>query len=226
MSLMFACPQFSEPIVLRENTVHTLVLEKPAACRKFLSEFMLQKSGGEGGIVLSENFEPIALSAYAELIIDPLTVQPNTRPVLTKLYSALANTANDETHFAEFSELQAHIEAFLYSVCEAQETELVFNGGLEAAQLFKAADVRFDFASERPLTERLLDYMRVNSQYLKTKVFLLYNIKDVLEKEELETLCQALFYNKILFLLVQSEAKYRVANETQWILDNDLCEIY
>ena len=175
---------------------------------------------------LSENFEPIALSAYAELIIDPLTVQPNTRPVLTKLYSALANTANDETHFAEFSELQAHIEAFLYSVCEAQETELVFNGGLEAAQLFKAADVRFDFASERPLTERLLDYMRVNSQYLKTKVFLLYNIKDVLEKEELETLCQALFYNKILFLLVQSEAKYRVANETQWILDNDLCEIY
>ncbi len=226
MSLLLACPQFSEPIALRENTVHTLVLENPAVCRSFLADFMTQKSGGEGGIVLSENFEPIALSAYAELIIDPLSVQLNTRPMLNKLYNALAHTAIDETHYAAFSELQASVEAFLYSVCEAQDAELVFTGSMEATQLFKIADVRFDNTSERPLAERLLDYMCVNSRYLKTKVFLLYNIKDVLEKEELETLCQALFYHKILFLLVQSEEKYRVAHETQWILDNDLCEIY
>ena len=47
-----------------------------------------------------------------------------------------------------------------------------------------------------------------------------------MEKSELEALCQELFYRKIPILLVQSTETYRLSNEIQWILDNDLCEIY
>lgn len=76
------------------------------------------------------------------------------------------------------------------------------------------------------LLEELLDYMRIFREYLGTKLFVLYNVKAVVEKSELEALCQELFYRKIPILLVQSTETYRLSNEIQWILDNDLCEIY
>lgn len=226
MSLMLACPQFSEAIEFRENTVHTLVFENPVACREFLSDFLRQKAGGEGKLVLSENFEPISFSKYAELILEPLSVQPNTRTVLTKLYTQLSKVSNDETHFTTLAALQTAIEEFLYSVCETQESELTFSQGIELSQLFKSAEVQFDFSPERPLAERLLDYMRICREYLDTKLFVLYNAKAILEKTESEALCQELFYRKIPILLVQSTETYRLDSEIQWILDNDLCEIY
>lgn len=68
--------------------------------------------------------------------------------------------------------------------------------------------------------------MRIFREYLGTKLFVRYNVKAVVEKSELEALCQELFYRKIPILLVQSTETYRLSNETQWILDNDLCEIY
>lgn len=226
MSLMLSCPQFSEAITFQENTVHTLVLENPTACCAFLSDLIQQQAGGEGNFVLSEHFEPISLSKYTELIAEPLTVQPNTRTILTKLYAQLSKTANDESHFAALSGLQANIESFLYSVCETQENDLIFTQGMELTQLFKSVDVQFDFSAERPLAERLLDYMRICREYLGIKLFVLYNVKAVLEKVELEALCRELFYRKIPILLVQSSECYRLDSEMQWILDNDLCEIY
>lgn len=226
MSLMLSCPQFSETIAFQENTVHTLVLENPTACYAFLSDWVHQQAGGDGQTVLSENFTPISIAKYAELITEPLTVQPNTRTVLTKLYAQLSKTANDESHFAALSELQTSIENFLYAICESQESDLTFSQGIEFSQLLKGADVQFDFSSERPLAEKLLDYMRICREYLGTKLFVLYNVKAVVEKSELEALCQELFYRKIPILLVQSTETYRLSNEIQWILDNDLCEIY
>lgn len=226
MNLSLAYPQLSEAIEFRENTVHTLVLENPTVCRAFLSDFMQQQAGGEGSIVLSEHFEPISVAKYTELITEPLTVQPNTRTVLTKLYAQLSKIANDASHFTAFSELQTSIENFLYTICESQDSDLTFSQGVDFSQLLKGADVQFDFSPERSLAERLLDYMRIYREYLGTKLFVLYNVKAVLEKSELEALCQELFYRKIPILLVQSTETYRLSDEVQWILDNDLCEIY
>lgn len=223
---MLACPQFSEALHFEENTLHTFVFENPIVCRTFLMDFLSQKAGGDGEIILSEAFEPIAVSKYAEILLEPLNVQANTRPILTKLYAQLEQIANDENHFVQYADLQSSISSFLLALTDEQGAELSFSEGVALPPLFKSVDLQFDCSAERPLTERLLDYMTAACAYLGTKLFVFYNLKALLSKDELELLCKELFYRKIQILLVQSEEKYRLPNETQWILDNDLCEIY
>lgn len=226
MNLMLACPQFSEALRLEENRLHTFVFENPTVCRAFLADILHQKAGGCGEIVLSEAFEPIPMQKYAEILLEPLTVQPNTRPILTKLYAQLEQVANDEVHFVQYADLQRAVSSFLLTLTESQETELSFSESMVLSQVFKAADLQFDCSAERPIAERLLDYMIAARTYLGTKLFVFYNLKSLLSEDELKMLCKELFYRKIQILLVQSEEKYRLPYEVQWILDDDLCEIY
>ena len=52
-----------------------------------------------------------------------------------------------------------------------------------------------------------------------------YNIKEYLEREEIEKLVQCCFYNKIHVLFLETTEKYKLNQEKIYIIDKDRCLI-
>ena len=86
-------PDMQMQIILKEGIVHEWILESPALFSRFVGELVVQADGGEGRFVLSEDMEETKLSKVAEVIVNPFSVDINSRKMLSKLYGELEKTA-------------------------------------------------------------------------------------------------------------------------------------
>ena len=76
--------------------------------------------------------------------------------------------------------------------------------------------------------EKLLDYMRLEQEILKVKLFVLVNIKGFLSLEQLDFLYQQSCYEKIQLLMIENHLndEKRIGGENLIIIDDDGCVIY
>jgi len=75
--------------------------------------------------------------------------------------------------------------------------------------------------------EKLLDYMRLEKEILKVKLFVLVNIKGFLSVDQLYFLYQQSCYEKIQLLMIENHLndKKRIGGENLIIIDDDGCVI-
>ena len=91
--------------------------------------------------------------------------------------------------------------------------------------LFKAAGIRFDY-DKTSIIERVTEYMKVTSELLGKKLFILVNLDSFLSEEDLLELIKFLSYNEIKVLALQNKITREVIPcENLRIIDKDLCEI-
>ena len=98
-------------------------------------------------------------------------------------------------------------------------------GEINYQNLFKAIEIEFDYEKNSVL-ERLIEYIKVTSELLKTKVYIIVNLDSFLSEEELVELEKFLLYNDIKVLALQNAIRREVKpSENLRIVDKDLCEI-
>lgn len=83
--------------IISESAAFTeWIIESPKDFSEYLHELYCQYEKDEGRFVLSQGDKILELSKYLEIIVNPFTVEINSRKILNKLYIKLEKVSKEE----------------------------------------------------------------------------------------------------------------------------------
>ncbi len=219
-------PDLGSAIVFAENQVNVVTVENKSFFTKLLQGLLLQCAGEDGCFVLSEDNRELEIAEACDLIIDPFSLDINNKKILNKVFSILKSTAVGENHYLETNAFKSALYSYLDSLLFSCDIPLKYQENFDIQHIFRALDIRIEnFYSN--LLEKLMDYIAAEAELLGTKCFIFVNLKQFLSYAELAELYKFAYYAKVYLLLLEGTfTESRHESEKQYIIDNDLCEIY
>ncbi len=225
MSILFAYSDLLDrAIPIEENEVPVLLVENRTAFRSLLLDFQIQKSGLSGQVLFSCNGKDLKFTAV-DFLGDVVNLDLNSKSLLTKLISSLEHRSAQEDYVEQVTEINHAVQELLLLLSEDFDVGFTFADQLDMKALLKICGIRFSEIGSEYL-ECLCNYLLLSRILLKTEVFVLVNLKLILNEEELKNLYQFLEYHKIKILLLEGVETDRLPIEKYYIIDQDLCVIY
>ncbi|MFI3253604.1 MAG: type II-A CRISPR-associated protein Csn2 [Eubacteriales bacterium] len=212
-----------EPVDLSTAYARVFVLEGPTGLRRFHEALEKEQQKEESGLFLSKDYDALPFVKSVMVVEQVMSVNPNQKKVLSKLYENLEKTAMDEDFYLLTGEIQASLLQYVDKLLSSSPLALTV-GELELSSLLKSMDVQID-VKNISLLERICYFMDVVCDVLKQEIFLFFHLKSYLEEEELAHLYQHCRYRNYILLLVESQSKPKLAHEEITIIDKDLCRI-
>lgn len=209
-------------IEFAENSIHTVIVEKPQYVADIIQNIIKQNHGEEGDFVLSDD-KPIKFERDVNFIIEPFSIELNNRKIIGKLYDEMSQISDDLTE--EYNEINKCIVKTMDKISRLiAYNGIDYNLEFDWKALYKFYDVRInqEFTS---LYEKIEEYIRVLVNIYRTRLVIFYNAKEYLEKEEIEKLAECCFYNKIHILFLETSEKYKLRQEKIYVIDKDRCLI-
>lgn len=213
------------PISFEDGIINVLVVENPRQMSKYISDLKLQVDGFDGEFVLSEVDRPVTMSGSVDLVLDPFSLDPNSREVINSVYGILSNKSKDEVHYIETNGMLAGIESYIIDMLTEQDDLLKATDEINISAILKSLGVKFIISGES-LLESICDYLAVNTKYSKIKLFIFVNIKSYLNSEDISMLYDYISYQKLKVLFIERCDSSTLERENITIVDEDLCEIH
>lgn len=207
-----------------EDRITSLILEQPSLFYFFISDIYAQINGATGTLVFSNENCSFSANKSALLITQMIPFETNQKPLLTALYARMKKTAQSEELFLHTHEISSSIDAFIHTLAEHCEEEIVWNHLDDITVLLKAASVRF-YDEQPNLQDQLLDYMLACREYLGKQLFITVNLRSYLGRKEAEGLFHSIILHKIVLLCIENREYPRIEKEQRIIIDEDLCII-
>lgn len=215
---------FDNSFELKSEVINTLVIENRELFISFIKQLHIEMSTEEGKIILQDDLTELSFKKYAELIIDPFTLDPNNAKNLKKLYEKIIDNCSNEEIYEKRLVFENVLKDYLEEIVFLSDYELVYDS-VEYQNIFKAVNLHIDTEANN-LTSMIIDYMRITSDLSGTKLFIFVNLDNFLTDSDLIELQNFICYNNITMFCLQNQLKRKlVENENLRIIDEDLCEI-
>lgn len=209
---------------IKSKTINTLVVEDTRYFSIFLKGLIESTEIESDEFELIEDYKTVDMTKNVEIIFDIFNLEANSANILKKMYSELEEDLNTQEVYTKKVELESIIANITDELIYRSRFSLKA-GGINYQNLFKAIEIEFDYEKNSVL-ERLIEYIKVTSELLKTKVYIIVNLDSFLSEEELVELEKFLLYNDIKVLALQNTIRREVKpSENLRIVDKDLCEI-
>ena len=209
---------------IKSKTINTLVIEDTHYFSLFLKGLIEATEIESDEFELIEDYKTVDITKYVEIIFDIFNLEANSANILKKMYSELEEDLNTQEVYTKKVELESIIANITDELIYRSRFSLKA-GEINYQNLFKAIEIEFDYEKNSVL-ERLIEYIKVTSELLKTKVYIIVNLDSFLSEEELVELEKFLLYNDIKVLALQNTIRREVKpSENLRIVDKDLCEI-
>lgn len=208
---------------LKENCVHRLCIESPQAYAEIVQSLYRQCSGEEGNVILSDGVQPLALDNYAEILLEPFSLQFDTKKINTKLYKELTQITLDEC-YSEYIGLQGELQTFIETVAMKVPYPVSYEEVLDFKDICKLFKVHIDYQYDT-LAEKLCGYVTLLSQLCGIQILFLVDIEKYLTKGEQRDLQQTANYHKIILIYVGADLGHYSEDDRYCILDKDYCVI-
>ena len=185
---------------------------------------MLEQTAGHGGeFVLGIDHAPAELSRTASLVTDPFRLELDSRKMAGKILQSAARAFEEQGE--ELREILMKINALAAKVSTRLDFEATFTEIEDPADLVRLLDYRVD-REGLSLPEQLLEFMRLQRQFLDKRLFIFYGLKGCLTREDLARLYRNVSYEKLDILLLEPFQRGKpMEGETVTIVDEDLCVI-
>lgn len=206
-----------------ENTVNTIVIENKHTMSNIIFELIKQMEGEDGEFVLSTENKILDINKYLDIVIDPFNINFNSKKIINSLYHEL-----NETALVLDEEKRKINEAIICSLDRIIFNEIYtginHNLDFQWSDIFKLYNVSFSL-EHISLLEKLIEYIKIQSTFLKTKVLVFINLKSYLTTNDLIELYRQAAYNKIHLLLIDNCESIKINNEEITLIDKDNCII-
>ncbi|WP_028518830.1 type II-A CRISPR-associated protein Csn2 [Ruminococcus flavefaciens] len=222
--MMIAYPAADICCELNEDKILTLTIENQHLFYSIINDIQTQLEGNDGKFVLSENFQPLDMRKYIELITQLVPFTVNQKELVSKLHFLLKRKAVDEIMYQSTHEIISKISEYLYKLTEEQDMELAINAPDDIAGILKAFDVRFE-DNDMSLPEKILEYTITSNELKGTKLFIIVNLRSYLTDAQAEQLFQSMLLKKLQLICIESSEHERLKNEEVIIIDKDMCII-
>lgn len=208
---------------LQENCGHYLSIEHPQAYAEIVHDLYRQCDGGEGGAILSDGTKSLSLAKQAVMILEPFSLQFDTRKINTALYKELEEIVQD-SYYTDYLTLQSQLAQFMASV--AGEVPYPMSYDTEAAMqgLCKWLNVHVDYMADT-LAERLSGYIELLGQLCRIKVVFLVGVERYLSRDERRALQEMANYHKIYIIYISNCLDLLGENDVFTVVDADYCII-
>ena len=215
--------KYFDVIKVTEDCSETLIIEEPVLFRNVIDELSYQVKNDEGDYVLSDDSSKIlSISKNMMLITDIYNLDIYLKQLKNKLTSIITTNYSDvdgkEQMIEMLNEVGVRIANNLpYSV--TYKSNIAFN------DVVKFLDFSFDY-STLSILESLTEIISTSFEVLKYKVLVTVNLKDYLEKRELDEIIKYFAYKKIPLLMLERHQHYELDDcKHTRIIDKDLCVI-
>ena len=223
MKLVYA--DVSGEIITEKKSFTEWIIESPGLFSKYLQELYEQCERKEGKFVLSDNDKELDLSKCVEIIGNPFAVDINNRKILGKLYAELDELSGKEQMFEKTMRLTATVHEYILDLEQETNYILQFDNELEISALLKALGVRYEVI-EDSFFERIVRYIKIAADVLKTKLFVFVNIRSFLSDIQMMELVKEISYQNIKVLFIENQDRDCLEGGFRYIIDKDGCEIY
>ena len=223
MKLVYA--DVSGEIITEKKSFTEWIIESPGLFSKYLQELYEQCERKEGKFVLSDNDKELDLSKCVEIIGNPFAVDINNRKILGKLYAELDELSGKEQMFEKTMRLTATVHEYILDLEQETNYILQFDNELEISALLKALGVRYEVI-EDSFFERIVRYIKIAADVLKTKLFVFVNIRSFLSDIQMMELVKEISYQNIKVLFIENQERDCLEGGFRYIIDKDGCEIY
>lgn len=223
MKLVYA--DVSGEIITEKKSFTEWIIESPGLFSKYLQELYEQCERKEGKFVLSDNDKELDLSKCVEIIGNPFAVDIKNRKILGKLYAELDELSGKEQMFEKTMRLTATVHEYILDLEQETNYILQFDNELEISALLKALGVRYEVI-EDSFFERIVRYIKIAADVLKTKLFVFVNIRSFLSDIQMMELVKEISYQDIKVLFIENQERDCLEGGFRYIIDKDGCEIY
>lgn len=212
---IFDCSKLSE--------VSSLVIKNPILLRNIIDDINAQMRGETGKIVVSSDDKPLVTEKYLELHSQFLAFSLNNRNLISKIVSKLNVIAIDSDNYIRSMELVGEIEQYCMNLSMGLVGNISFPK-ITVENIIKATgpEIEDDYAS---ITERMIDYFELVTEYDRPKVFIMFNLRSFLTTEELQTFVNEVLKREYQIILLDSNEYPLLDKEKRVVIDESLCEI-
>ena len=217
--------EVSGTIIIEKKTFTEWIIESPDLFSKYVQELYVQCERKEGQFVLSDNDKELDMSKCVEIIGNPFMVDINSRKILGKLYAELEELSRKEQMFEKTMRLTSTVHEYILNLEQETNYILQFDNELEISALLKALGVRHE-EIEDSFFERIVRYIKIAADVLKTKLFVFVNIRSFLSDIQMMELVKEISYQDIKVLFIENQERDCLEGGFRYIIDKDGCEIY
>ncbi len=208
---------------LQENNAVVVSIECPELFTRVIGELKSQMECGEGNFILSEGNEEIRLDKAVEFVIDPFSIDINSKRLYSKFLQDMKMVSTNYL-YENYLKLKADIFQYIELLSEKMPFNVCYETEIEETALYKILNVKIESEYET-LAQNIANYAKLSQQLLGTKVMILVNIKDYVSEQELIELYKDLFYSKVYVLVLEARKNVTLLGECGIIIDKDKCFI-
>ena len=218
--------EWHRQIELKENVIHTLILENKVYYREIILELLRQHKGLEGDFVLSEKNKDIAFDKNSYFITDLFNIDINNKKVLTKVYATLQKQVEED--IVEYNQLTSVIKRYFERLVFNNNLDLEQDEEIDVMALLKLGDFKIHFEESNYL-EKIIKYMRILIDLCGVKVIFLIGLHSIFNNNEIKQFYKEICLNKIKIVNIETQQFSDYSNkdykELIYIFDKDNCEV-
>jgi len=226
--LVFKHATWENRFDLDAQKLSVLVVENPAMLWKYCAELLTQSEGQAGEFCILKNFaeQPFDKSCHVEVNIAGLNL--NTKKLQTALIKKCVELSISPEFEQDLRRNSVQLYEFCKLVCQDIGYSIELNEDVDTAGLFKLfpLSLRESFDS---LLEKLIEYVNVNAEFLKVKIFVFLFLTKFLSYNDLCKFFEHCRYQEISIISIEeSLPKFFESGDIPCqglIVDSDCIEI-
>lgn len=217
-------PKLSLDATADEDEVLVLSFEHHKYFREVLGDLWQQANGYEGDIsFLMDGNEKFSYSKNVEMIFNPMAIDCNDKKVLNTLFGLIKNISMEDC-LNSLSTINQKVIDYLDQVSEKIEYSISYDLELDVVGLLKLYNVKL-LVDEAELKEKIVDYIKLTHRILNKTVFIMVNLKQFFDEEDLVDIYKEVIYEKVQLIIVQANYDNKNMYEHHYVIDKDLCII-
>lgn len=210
---------------LETTRLNSIVIEEPRLYGKMVESLYRQMDKLEESWALLKGGDLLHLNKTCELILSPLDLRFDSKPLQKKLLDCLAAEVEESDIYEKIISIHAKIVSLLDEVRDCSAFSVAFSEELVLKDYLKWHDVHLK-NPEGSFVERLIEYMDTVRELTGKYLYLLVGCADYLPREDYIHLEKWVQYQEIYVIFLGSRQLESGIDVNEYIIDSDLCEIH
>ena len=211
---------FDERWELHPDKTNVVIVENPETMRNLIQNLVVALDEDNDDWIFSEHDKILKKKSCLDIVFSLFTLDLNSKKIQKAIVDRLYDVAMNEVYYDESTKLLGKIEQYLYKL----EWEVDFNVSISLKDFHDVIKVGVSgiMLPDTPY-EKIVEYIKLSSRLLKTRIIVLIGVQGYFNKEEWRTIETTAIYENIYLICLENKKWMERQNEI--IFDYDNCRV-
>ena len=198
----FKHSSWEKHFVLSPQKISVLAIENKTDLWKCTIELLNQSEGESGAFCIAKDYSAQSLNKMCIVEANVATLSINTKKIQTVLIKKCVENSSSPEFEEQLRKISFNLYSFCKSVCQDTGYSIELDEEIDVAGLFKLFSLSLK-ENYKTLLEKLIEYVNVNTEFFKTKIFIFLFLTKFLPQTELQVFFEHCRYQDISLVLIE-----------------------